>query len=146
MPATAHTASLSSALGESKQADDDPRDEDPKDHHHDPDAPWPVRRGEWWPAVYSQSLLIAFATLFLLALFGHAVAGDREFSSEQQAHGEAAVGVWHYLTMSQFWIESSQNWQRGFLAVGSIVLLSMFLRQRGSAESTPVHASHHTGD
>src|SRR4051794_24390729 len=138
---------LQRGSGESKQDHDDPRDEDPTGHRHDPDAPWPVRRGGVWLSVYSQSLLIAFSALFLLAFFGHAVAGAHEFSSEQEAHGQAAIGVWQYLTTSQFWFESFQNWQSEFLAVGLIVVLSIFLRQRGSAESKPVHAPHHhTGE
>ena len=45
--------------------------------------------------------------------------------------------------MAEFWFQSFQNWQSEFLAVGSIVVLSVFLRQRGSAESKPVHAPHH---
>jgi hypothetical protein len=105
-----------------------------------------VRRGGWWLAVYSQSLALAFSLLFLIAFFGHAVAGAHELS-EQVAHGEADMGVWQFMTTSEFWFQSFQNWQSEFLAVGSIVVLSIFLRQRGSAESKPVHAPHHsTGD
>jgi hypothetical protein len=47
---------------------------------------------------------------------------------------------------SQFWFESFQNWQSEFLAVAALVVLSIFLRQRGSPESKPVNAPHsHTG-
>jgi succinate dehydrogenase hydrophobic anchor subunit len=137
---------LQRGSGESKQAGGDPRDEDPRAHRDDPEAPWPVRRGGWWLAVYSQSLALAFSLLFLIAFFGHAVAGAHELS-EQVAHGEADMGVWQFMTTSEFWFQSFQNWQSEFLAVGSIVVLSIFLRQRGSAESKPVHAPHHsTGD
>jgi hypothetical protein len=132
---------------ESKQEHDDPRDEDPNEHRRDPNAPWPVRRGGWWLALYSRSLLLAFAVLFLLAFWGHAVAGAHEFSAEQHAHGEPGMGVWQFVQTSEFWFQSFQNWQSEFLAVGTIVVFSIFLRQRGSAESKPVHAPHHsTGD
>jgi hypothetical protein len=46
------------------------------------------------------------------------------------------------LFRSQFWFESLQNWQSEFLAVAAIVLFTIFLRQRGSPESKPVHAAH----
>jgi hypothetical protein len=39
-----------------------------------------------------------------------------------------------------FWFESFQNWQSEFLAVASIVLFSIWLRQKGSPESKPVDA------
>jgi hypothetical protein len=52
------------------------------------------------------------------------------------------VTIAGYLTTSQFWFESLQNWQSEFLAVLAIVVLSIFLRQRGSAESKPVHMPH----
>jgi hypothetical protein len=35
-----------------------------------------------------------------------------------------------------------QNWQSEFIAVAAIVVLSVFLRQRSSAESKPVHHPH----
>jgi hypothetical protein len=47
-----------------------------------------------------------------------------------------------FVTTSQFWFESFQNWQSEFLAVGSIVVLTIFLRQKGSPESKPVHETH----
>jgi hypothetical protein len=44
---------------------------------------------------------------------------------------------------SNGWFESFQNWQSEFLAIGAIVLLSIHLRQRGSAQSKPVDSPHH---
>jgi hypothetical protein len=138
---------LQKGSGESKQEHDDPRDEDPRDHRNDPDAPWPVRRGGAWLKLYENSLLIAFAVLFIGSLIGHAVAGAHEYSSEQHEHDSPGVSPWHFVRMSEFWFQSFQNWQSEFLAVGTIVVLSVFLRQRGSAESKPVHAPHRqTGD
>jgi hypothetical protein len=37
-----------------------------------------------------------------------------------------------------------QNWQSEFLAVGSMTVLAVFLRHRGSAESKPVGEPHAT--
>lgn len=128
---------------ESKPVDGDPNlDEDPRPHRDDPDAPWPVRRGGVALRLYEHSLSVALLGLFLLAFVGHLVTGARAFNAEQLKHGEAAVSTIGYLFRSQFWFESLQNWQSEFLAVGVLVVLSIFLRQRGSTESKPVHAPH----
>jgi hypothetical protein len=122
--------------------DDDPVNEHPEDHADDPDAPWPVRQGGVALWVYRRSLSIAFFTLFVLSWLAHAATGAREYSAEQISHGSEPVTVWEYLHRSQFWFESMQNWQSEFLAVASIVFLSIYLRQQGSPESKPVHAPH----
>jgi len=128
---------------ESKPPEGDPRlDEDPRAHADDPDAPWAVRRGGWVLRVYEHSLSIALLTLFAFAFVGHLVTGARAFNAEQVTHGEATVSTIGYLFRSQFWFESLQNWQSEFLAVGTLVVLSVYLRQRGSSESKPVHAPH----
>jgi hypothetical protein len=132
---------------ESKKPGGDDVDEDPARHRNDPDAPWPVRRGGVWLALYRNSLLIAFVVLFVGSMIGHAVAGTAEYNSEQVEHGEQQVSVVEFVRTSEFWFQSFQNWQSEFLAVGSIVVLTIFLRQQGSSESKPVHAPHdQTGD
>jgi hypothetical protein len=47
-----------------------------------------------------------------------------------------------YFGTSRMWFESFQNWQSEFLAIGAMVVLSIYLRQRGSPESKPVAAPH----
>jgi hypothetical protein len=138
---------LERGSGESKQEHDDPRDEDPRLHRHDPDAPWPVRRGGAWLFVYERSMLIAFVVLFVASWVAHAITGAHEYTNEQHLHGQPGIGAWQFIRTAEFWFQSFQNWQSEFLAVGLIVVLSVFLRQRGSAESKPVHAPHRqTGD
>ncbi len=117
-------------------------DEDPAKHRNDPDVPWPVRRGGIALALYKRSLSIAFGALFLLSMVGHAFTGAREFSNEELAHGGAAVSTWSFVRSAPFWFQSFQNWQSEFLAVGSIVVLSIFLRHQGSSESKPVHMAN----
>ncbi len=80
--------------------------------------------------------------LFVTSLALHAVTGAREYSSEQVSHGESRVSAVEYVQTSRFWFESFQNWQSEFLAVGSLALFTVWLRQRGSPESKPVAASH----
>ena len=89
------------------------------------------------------SLSIALLTLFVASFVLHAATGSRVFNAEQGWAGSTEhVTTWTYLLRAQFWFESLQNWQSEFLAVAAIVILTIFLRQHGSPESKPVHASH----
>lgn len=122
--------------------------DEPEDVDRDPrlstnsDAPGPVRAGGWKLKLYEHSLSLAFLILFLLSFVLHALGGAAQYNEENRLHGEAAVTTWQYLATSRFWYESFQNWQSEFLAIGSMVVLSIFLRQRGSPESKPVDAPH----
>ena len=117
-------------------------DRDPRSADKRRNVPWPVRRGGLFLRFYENSLFLVFLFLFLASLALHAVTGSREFSSEREEHGESRVSAVEYVQSSRFWFESFQNWQSEFLAVGSIVLFSVWLRQRGSPESKPVDAPH----
>ena len=128
---------------ESKRLDgDEELDVDPRGVRDDPDAPGPVRRGGWRLTLYENSLGIAFAILFLLSITLHAMGGASEYNADRMMHGDPPVSVGRFVTTSTFWFQSFQNWQSEFLAVGSLVTLSVFLRQRGSPESKPVSAPH----
>jgi hypothetical protein len=124
------------------------QDEDPRLHRDDPRAPWPVRHGsELVLKLYENSLAIAFGIVFLLSFWLHAVTGAATYSQDQLLHGGEAVSTWQYLGTSQLWFESFQNWQSEFLAVAAIVGGSIFLRQRSSPQSKPVHIPNaETGD
>jgi hypothetical protein len=119
-----------------------PQDADPRKATRAKDAPWPVRQGGWMLALYENSLSLLFFVLFAASIALHAVTGAGAYSEEQLEHGGQAVSALEYVTTSQFWFESFQNWQSEFLAVAVIVLGSVYLRQRGSAESKPVAAPH----
>jgi uncharacterized protein DUF6766 len=127
---------------ESKNPDGEESDQDPRDHRDDPEAPGPVKRGGLVLTLYEHSLSAALLALFLLSFVLHALGGHAEFNQQQLEHGEAAVSLWSFVTSSQFWFQSMQNWQSEFLAVAALIVLSIFLRQRGSPESKPVAASH----
>jgi len=118
-------------------------DVDPRDHAKDPDAPWPVRRGGWVLRLYEHSLGLAFIALFLASWCGHALGGFADFAEDSMAHGEPPPVLADYVTSARFWFESFQNWQSEFLAIASMVWLAVYLRQRYSPESKPVHAPHH---
>jgi hypothetical protein len=129
---------------ESKKHDGtDEVEELPEAHRDDPGVPSPVRRGGWRLKLYKNSLSLAFFVLFAISFVGHAASGARKYTEEEHAHGSTeVVTTLGYMTKAQFWYESLQNWQSEFLAVLAIVTLSIWLRQWGSPESKPVHASH----
>jgi hypothetical protein len=106
-------------------------------------APWPVRRGGWVLRLYEHSLSLALALLFFASFVLHGLAGARHYNAEQLQHGETPIGIVSYFATAQFWFESLQNWQSEFLAILAMVVLSIFLREKGSAESKDVAAPHH---
>jgi hypothetical protein len=124
-----------------------PVDRDPRLSRNKRNAPWPVRKGGLALWLYQYSLSYAFALLFLGSIALHAVGGARAESAERIARGDAPVSVMQYVGGSRFWFESFQNWQSEFLSLSAMVVLSIFLRHRGSPESKPVDAPHdETGD
>lgn len=133
---------------ESKKPNEpEPVDRDPRRSKRR-NAPWPVRRGGLVLKLYENSLSLAFLLFFLLSIILHAVAGAGVYNDDQAAHGQPGnLSFLQYAGTSRFWFESFQNWQSEFLAIAAMVVLSIFLRQRGSPESKPVDsANDETGD
>ena len=125
---------------ESKSLDEKEEvDKEPIAHSN---APWPVKKGGIWLAMYKHSLSMAFAILFLVSFSLHFYGSLKDFNSEQIIKGHPIVSAAEYLTESRFWFESFQNWQSEFLAVASLVILSIWLREKGSPESKPVNMVH----
>ena len=88
--------------------------------------------------LYRNSLSVALFALFIGSFVAHAAGGTAAYNQEALEHGEQTLSVLTYMTTAQFWFESFQNWQSEFLAVGLLLVLSIFLRQQGSPESKPI--------
>jgi hypothetical protein len=119
----------------------DPESDDPVDKEPDPhkkDAPWAVRQGGWILAIYKHSLSIALFLLFVLSFIVHWYGSMKDYNEEELLKGGVPETAWEYLGNPRLWFESFQNWQSEFLSVFAIVILSIFLRQKGSAQSKPV--------
>lgn len=110
--------------------------------HARPDSPRWARVGGWRQGVYSNSLLLVMGAVFLLSWLAQALAGRVVHNHDQLLHGQEQVTLGGYLASPDFWNRTLQNWQSELLAVGSMVALSVYLRQRGSAESKPVGTPH----
>jgi hypothetical protein len=110
-------------------------------HAQQNSPPWAKHAG-WRRRLYENSLVVVMTTVFVASLFGQSVTGWSAFNEEQREHGRQAVSWLAYLGSSDFWENTLQNWQSEFLAVGSMAVFTIYLRQRGSPESKPVGAPH----
>lgn len=128
---------------ESRDPDgDSPQDADSSRYRHDSNAPWPVRAGGWVSTIYSYSLGLVLAALFVLSFLLHWLHSTNAANEIALQHGQAPHTAWEYLASAQLWFESFQNWQSEFLSTATLVVLSIVLRHRGSPESKPVAAPH----
>jgi hypothetical protein len=107
-----------------------------------PDSPEWARTGGLRTLVYSNSLVALMTFIWLGSWFAQAVTGRIQYNAEQLDHQEAALSLLGYMGSSDFWNRTLQNWQSEFLAVGSMAIFSVYLRQRGSSQSKPVGAAH----
>ena len=92
--------------------------------------------------LFSNSLLLVMGSIWLASWFGQSVTGWSVYNAEQIQHEETTVNWLGYLGTADFWEATLQNWQSEFLAVGSMIIFSVYLRQRGSSQSKPVGAPH----
>jgi hypothetical protein len=105
-------------------------------------APKWAKAADWRTAIFGNSLLIVMTLIFLLTLFAQSVTGWSDYNNDQLAHHSHTVSWLTYVGTATFWEAALQNWQSEFLAVGSMAVFSIYLRQRGSPESKPVGAPH----
>jgi hypothetical protein len=130
---------------ESKQPEDVGLEDDKRQRmgaFAEPDSPAPVRAGGWLAQLYSASLTLVMATVFLLSWGAQAVTGRVAFNEERLRDLLDPLPLGAYLFSPDFWGRTFQNWQSELLAVGSMAIFAVFLRQRGSPESKPVGAPH----
>jgi hypothetical protein len=92
--------------------------------------------------LFANSLMLLMTSIWVGSWFAQAVTGRIQYNADQFDHHEDALNLWQYLGSSDFWNRTLQNWQSEFLAVGSMAIFSVYLRQRGSTQSKPVGAPH----
>jgi hypothetical protein len=129
--------------GSSESKDPDKEEEvDKEPNPRKKEAPWPVKKGGFVLAVYKHSLCYALSLLFLLSFVLHWYGSLKDYNEEQSLKHQPLESATEYLGNSRFWFESFQNWESEFLSVFSVVVLSIFLREKGSPQSKPVDASN----
>jgi hypothetical protein len=130
---------------ESKKLDEVGRQSDEQQkvggHAHPRSPRWARARGlKLW--LYSNSLVLVMGTIWVGSWFAQSITGWSAYNQDQLDHHEHTVSWIGYLGSADFWQTTLQNWQSEFLAVGSMAVLAIYLRQRGSPESKPVGAPH----
>jgi hypothetical protein len=125
---------------ESKSLEEEEVDREPSASKKN--VPWPVKKGGVILQVYKHSLSIALFILFILSFLLHFYGSLKDENEQLTQKGLPTEGVSDYIISPRFWFESFQNWQSEFLSVFAIVVLSIFLRQKGSPQSKPVDAPH----
>ena len=110
--------------------------------HAEPDSPAWAKSGGWRTRVYSSSLAIVMGSIFLVSWLVQSIAGWAAFNEERLQQLQDPIGYTSYLGNADFWARTLQNWQSEFLAVGSMAVLAIYLRQRGSSQSKPVGEAH----
>jgi hypothetical protein len=101
-----------------------------------------AKLGGWRTRVYSNSLLLVMLAIFLGCWLAQSFTGWTEYNQNQTDHDQPSVSWATYLARADFWEKTLQNWQSEFLAVGTMAVFTIYLRQRGSPESKPVGAPH----
>jgi hypothetical protein len=81
--------------------------------------------------------LVAFGAFVVFAVL-QSVFGWQVHNEELMQSGRAAQTYWQYLSTGHFGEALFENWESEFLQMGSYVLLTAYLVQRGSPESKPL--------
>jgi len=106
------------------------------------DGPRWAKLDDWRTRIYENSLLLAMMAIFCATWLAQSLNNWREFNADARQHDDQPIGWTSYLANADFWERTLQNWQSEFLAVGTMVVFTIYLRQRGSPESKPVGAPH----
>ena len=106
------------------------------------DSPHWARRRGFRLGLYSRSLGIVMGLIFAASWFAQSIAGHAAANEQRLNQLQDPDSYLSYVFSAEFWNRTLQNWQSEFLAVGSMVVLSIYLRQRGSPESKPVGSPH----
>jgi len=102
---------------------------------------WARSRG-WRLTLFSNSLGLVMGLIFLGSWLAQSVSGVAAYNEDRLGDLQDPVSWAQYLREPDFWNRTLQNWQSELLAVASIAILAIYLRQRGSPQSKPVGAAH----
>ena len=130
---------------ESKELDKAGRESDEEQkvgEHADSRSPKWARIGGLRRTLYENSLVLVMGLFWLGTWVAQSITGVAQYNADQLDHHQDPVSWWQYIGTGAFWDNTLQNWQSEFLAVGSMAILAVYLRQRGSPESKPVGAPH----
>ena len=94
-------------------------------------------------AIKDNSLSIVLFVLFVICISSQSFAGWRLQNETLAAHGQASIGYWHFLSTGAFLEGLASNWQAAVLQLGSLIVFSSFLYQRGAPHSRDPRKAPH---
>jgi hypothetical protein len=89
--------------------------------------------------LYRNGLTLMFITLLLVCWGAQAYFGWNEHNQELAEKGGTPIAFRFYLLSNHFVEATFENWESEFLQMAMYVVLTVWLRQRGSAESKMLH-------
>src|SRR5919108_5359034 len=96
--------------------------------------------------LYENGLSVVLFGIFVVCVVGQSVAGHGQYNDERREHRQAPISYIEYLGTGHFLEALAENWESEFLQMGAYVLLTIFLRQKGSPESKPLHGAEAVAD
>jgi hypothetical protein len=85
--------------------------------------------------IRNNGLSICFFLLFAVAFAGQIVFGFKEYNKDLIENNAPAVTLFSYLSTGHFVESTFENWESEFLQMALLVVLTIFLQQKGSSES-----------
>ncbi|MCB2409376.1 DUF6766 family protein [Hymenobacter lucidus] len=89
--------------------------------------------------LYENSLLLVGTTLVLTTMVGQALTGWHEYNSDLEEMHRPLLSLGQYLSSGHFLEATFENWESEFLQMGLYVMLTIWLRQKGSSESKKLY-------
>ena len=83
----------------------------------------------------NNNLSIVLFLLFATSLVGQSLSGWKAHNQDQRDHGEPEIRYVEFVQSSDFGETVFENWESEFLQMAFYVMLTVFLFQKGSAES-----------
>ncbi|HET6425899.1 MAG TPA: DUF6766 family protein [Planctomycetaceae bacterium] len=114
----------------------------PDEEHSEDEEPFPDEVAAQYSWLYQHSLSLSLGVLFLGSFVLHAVTGWQQHNVNAARHGVSSSTFFEFCGSAEFWFQSFQNWQSEYLSVAALIILSIFLRERGSPESKSLTAAH----
>ena len=93
----------------------------------------------FWRFLYEHSLSLVIGLLTLGTLAGQFATGWHDYNDELKSMGLAQLSASQYFHSGHFLEATFENWESEFLQMGLYVLLTVWLRQRGSSESKKLY-------
>ncbi len=91
--------------------------------------------------LYENGLTLVLVLITVGLMTGHSVTGQREYNHDQRDHRQPEISWIEYVQTGHYVESVFENWESEFFQMGWYVLLTIWLRQKGAADSKQVDGS-----